>query len=173
MGLLRQGGGASSPQQTHEVYVANDLFWISGEMITMGNPHNYINQEGLNFINVNAPHLAPWPFTGLPLSHPPEIILYRERIQMLAFPGQEAQSQFRPPIRTHPLILYYPLAVIRGDAPFLSEAKPHNFMDFWKGKFFPMCNVSIYYLSEGLVELPTELEVIYLNRDMLQTYLEG
>ncbi len=175
MGLLRQVGGvgAASPLQKHEVYVANDLFWITGVMETTGNPHHYINQEDRDYWRIAEAHLAPWTFTGLPSSHVPEVIISRERIQMLAFPGQEAMSQFHPPIRSHALVLYYPLAVIRGEVPFLSEATVRNFLDFWKGLFYPVVSASVYYLTEGMVEMPTEFEVLYLNREMLQNYIEA
>ena len=175
MGLLgsRGGGDVSSPRQKHRVYIANDVLWITGEMETMGNPHHYINQDGLEYIRIIQPHIAPWSFTGLPSSHVPLIITTREHIQFVLFPDEAAMQQFRPPLRTESLILNLSLATIRGNAPFLSEAKIHNFLDFWKGTFFPVTDASIYYLADGPAEQPTEVPLIYVNRHVVQSYTEA
>lgn len=172
MGLLgnREIG---SPQQKHHVQIANDVMWIAGELETLGNPHNYINQDGLEYMRVNEPHIAPWAFTGLPSSHVPFIITTRERIQLLNFPGEEAIEQFRQPMRTEPLIVNIPLAVIRGNVPFLSEAQIHNFLDFWKGIFFPVIDAELYFLADGPAEQPTQAALVYVNRNVIQSYLEG
>ncbi|MGC9346866.1 MAG: hypothetical protein ACP5JG_01905, partial [Anaerolineae bacterium] len=52
-----------SPQQQHQVYAANDLQWIAGEWVTLGNPHNYINQDGMDFLSISEAEIAPWSFT--------------------------------------------------------------------------------------------------------------
>jgi len=162
-----------SPLQSHEVYVANDLLWITGEMETMGNPHNYINQDGLDFIRIGNPHITPWPFSGLPSSHVPTVILSRERTQFLMFIHEASLEEFRPPPRTETLVLHMPLAVIRGNAPFLSEAKIQNFLDFWKGIFVPIIDAEIYFLADSVSQLPAQSPLIYVNRYLLQSYIEG
>ncbi len=81
-------------------------------------------------------------------------------------------EQFRAPLRTVPLILNLSLAVIRGQAPFLSEAQAHNFLDYWKGIFFPMTETSIYYMADSPAEQPTEMPLIYVNRNVIQSYTE-
>ena len=128
MGLGNRG--MESPLQRHHVQIANDVMWIAGELETLGNPHNYINQDGLDYMRVSEPHIAPWAFTGLPSSHTPFIITTRERIQLLSFPGDEALEQYRKPLKSETLMINIPLAVIRGQAPFLSEAQLQNFLDY-------------------------------------------
>ncbi len=176
MGLLgsRGGGGAmSSPIQQHRVHIANDVLWFTGELETLGNPHNYINQDDLEFLRIKQPHVAPWSFTGLPASHLPLIVAVRDRTQFIIFPDDAAMKQFRPPMRTSTLVFNLSLAVIRGDTVFLSEALVHNFLDFWKGVFFPVVDASIYYLADGPAEHPTEVPLLYLNRNVIQSYAEG
>ena len=172
MGLLGRGE-MSSPQQSHEVHVATDLLWITGEMETMGNPHNYINQDGLDFIRVDNPHIAPWSFSGLPSSHTPAIVIARERTQFLMFLHEASLEEFRPAPRVETLILHLPLAIIHGKVPFLSEAKFHNFMDFWKGVFVPIVDADVYYLADGSGQLPAQSPLVYINRYILQSYIEG
>jgi hypothetical protein len=172
MGLLGNSD-IGSPIQKHPVDMANDLLWITGELETLGNPHNYINQDGLNFLQVETPHVVPWVFTGLPASHPPLIVTARDHIQFLTLSGEEAMEQFRPPMNLHPLIIHLPLAVIRGRVPFLSEAKVNNFLDFWKGEFFPVIDAKLHMMAEGPASLPTEAPVVYVNRHKLQSYVEG
>ena len=153
MGLLGKGE-MSSPAQRHEVHIANDLLWITGEMETMGNPHNYINQDGLDFIRVDNPHIAPWSFSGLPASHAPSIIMARERIQFLLFVHEASLEEFRPAPRLEMLTMHLPLAIIHGKAPFLSEAKLHNFLEFWKGIFFPVIDAEVFFLAGSSRQLP-------------------
>jgi hypothetical protein len=172
MGLLGKGE-MSSPLQRHEVHVANDLLWTTGEMETLGNPHNYINQDGLDFMRVDSPRIAPWSFSGLPASRAPLIIMVRERIQFLSFIHQSSLQDFRPPPRMETLTLHLPLAMIHGKAPFLSEAKLHNFLDFWKGIFFPVLDAEIFFLADSPVELPSHSPLVYINRYILQSYITG
>lgn len=172
MGLLGRKD-MESPHQQHPIQLANDVLWVEGELETMGNPHNYINQEGLSFLRINKPHIAPWAFTGLPASHAPLLITARERMQILIMSGASAQEQFRPPMRTEMLMINLSLAVIRGKVPFLSESQIHNFLDFWKGVFVPVLDAELYFLAEGPAEKPTTAPLIYINRNAIQSYLEG
>jgi len=172
MGLLGKGE-MTSPLQSHGVYVANDLLWINGEMETMGNPHNYINQDGLDFIRISNPHLAPWSFSGLPSSRVPSVVLARERIQFLMFIHEASLGEFRPAPRTEALVFHLPLAIIRGNAPFLSEAKLHNFLDFWKGIFVPVVDAEIYFLADNSSPLPAQSPLIYVNRHIVLSYIAG
>ncbi len=172
MGLLDRGDIASLVQN-HPVHLANDVLWITGDMETQGNPHNYINQEGLSFLRINDPQIAPWSFTGLPLSRTPSLIAARERTQLVIFPGEEAMEQFRPPMNTESLMINLSLAVVHGKVPFLSEAQIHNFLDFWKGIFFPVIDAELYFLADGPVELPATAPLTYVNRNVIQSYVEG
>lgn len=172
MGLLGKGK-MDSPIQNHEVHIANDLLWITGEMETLGNPHNYINQDGLDFIRISNPHLVPWSFSGMPSSRVPEVILARERTQFLMFIHEASLVDFRPAMRMETLVMHLPLAVIRGKAPFLSEAKVSNFLDFWKGIFFPVVDAEIYFLADSSSQLPAQSPLAYINRDILQSYIKG
>jgi hypothetical protein len=171
MGLLGRGE-MSSPQQNHEVHVANDLLWVTGEMETMGSPHNYINQDGLDFIRIANPHVAPWSFSGLPSSHVPSIIMARERIQFLMLIHEASLKEYRPAPKTETLIFHLPLAIIRGNVPFLSEAKFNNFLDFWKGIFVPITNAEVYFLSDNSSQLPARSPLIYVNRHIVLSYVE-
>ncbi|MBN2007559.1 MAG: hypothetical protein JXA21_29710 [Anaerolineae bacterium] len=172
MGLLGRKD-MESPHQQHIIQLANDVMWIEGELETMGNPHNYINQDGLSFLRINQPHIAPWAFTGLPASHVPLFVVARDRIQILIMSGESAQEQFRPPMKTETLVINLSLAVIRGKVPFLSEAQVHNFLDFWKGVFVPVMDAELYFLAEGPGEKPTTASVLYIHRNAIQCYLEG
>ena len=172
MGLLGKGE-MTSPLQSHEVHVANDLLWITGEMETMGNPHNYINQDGLDFIRIANPHVAPWSFSGLPASHVPSIIVARERIQFLMFIHEASQKEFRSAPRMETLVFHLPLAIIRGNAPFLSEAKFGNFLDFWKGILVPIVDAEVYFIADSASQMPAQSPLIYVNRHFVLSYVEG
>jgi hypothetical protein len=173
MGMLGSNPSMASPVQTHQVSMANDLQWVTGTLETLGNPHHYINQDDTGFFTIKEPSVSPWTFTGLPNSHAPEIVMVRENIQFLIYPQQETLEQYREPPRSETLILNLPLAVIRGSAPFLSEAQLHNFLDFWKGLFVPVSQASIHYLAPSMIELPTQTSLIYVNRQTIQSYIQG
>ncbi len=162
-----------SPVQRHRTLAVNDLHLIEGTMDTLGDPHNYLNQDGMDFLMLNDTHVTPWAFTSLPQSRPSKIVLQRESVQFLLFKGEEAQSQFREAPRTSTLILNLPLAVIRGNAPFLSEARLNNFLDFWKGLFFPVTNAQIHYLATSSAQLPAQVPLLYVNRHSVQSYLQA
>jgi hypothetical protein len=142
-------------------------------MVSLGNPHNYINQDGMDFLSIGEPQIAPWSFTGLPNSSTPEIVLARKSIQYLILSGESALEQFREAPRTEVVILNLPLAIIRGKAPFLSEAHLNNFLDFWKGIFFPISEASIHYLAPASVERPSRVPLVYVNRNAVQSYVQG
>jgi hypothetical protein len=91
----------------------------------------------------------------------------------LSFPGENALEQFRKPLRTETLMINIPLAVVRGQVPFLSEAQVQNFLDFWKGIFVPIMDAELYFLADGPAEQPTQSPLVYINRYTIQSYLEG
>jgi hypothetical protein len=157
----------------HTVYVANDIFWATGSLESLGNPNLYINQDGLNYIKFEDTHLYPWSVTGLPPSSPETILLRREKIQLVLFESEEAISQYRNPPRTGNIVIYMPLAIIKGTVPFYSEAKLANFLDFWKGELVPVTDASLYFMTEGPVELPSQAELLYVHRNHIQAYVEG
>lgn len=172
MGLL-SGSSIGSPIQKHEIQAANDLFWVTGELETLGNPHNYINQEGLDLLRISSANAAPWSFSGLPASQPPMIMMMRERTQFLAFTQEASLKDFRVAPNTEVMVIHLPLAIIRGAAPLLSEAKAHNFLDFWKGLFFPVVDAEIYFLADCAAQLPDQSRVVYVNRRIMQSYIPG
>ena len=173
MSMSGMSTNIAPPIQQHKVYVANDVQWIIGELKSLGNPHNYINRENLDTLNLLNAHIHPWSFTGLPTNHTPQTIVLRNKIQFLLFPDHATKEGFREPIRTSRIILQLPLAVVRGEAPFMSEAILENFLDFWKPTFFPMMNVNIHYLVECATRLPTEIDVLYINRETILSYISG
>ena len=173
MSMLGKSQNIDSPVQQHKVFLANDVQWISGELKSLGNPHNYINQDNLDTLNVANAHFSPWSFTGLPNSQTAQAIVNKDNIHFFIFPSPTTLEEFRKPLRTSMIILNLPLAVIRGEAPFMSEAALDNFLDFWKGTFFPMCNASIHYLSECATPLPVQTEVLYINRNSILSYISG
>lgn len=171
MSLLGDRADMGSPVQQHRTLIANDLQWIDGTLETLGNPHNYLNQEDLDFLTLGESRITPWSFTGLPQSRGSRIIVARDSIQFLVFPGEEAMAQFRRPPRTATLMINLPLGIVRGNAPFLSEAQLHNFLDFWKGLFFPVTDVRIHTLAPSAAELPSQAPLIYINRKAIQSYM--
>ena len=170
MGLLG-GGQMGSPVQKHAVQMANDLFWVSGELETLGNPHHYINQDGLDIVRINDAQVVSWSFSGLPISRPPTINMARERIQYLIFPQEASMADFRPAPNSAVVMIHLPLAIVRGSIPLLSEAVAHNFLDFWKGLFFPVVDAEVYPLADCAVQIPTRPRIVYVNRSSLLSYV--
>lgn len=173
MSLLGMSQNIQSPIQQHMIYIVNDVQWISGELQSLGNPHYFINQDDLDAFNINDAHIAPWVFTGLPKSHTPQIIVSKKNTQFLAFPNPDAIEQYRNPLRTSMVILQLPLAIIRGEAPFLSEASLENFLEFFKGTFIPISHANIHYLAEATTQMPNQYEVLYINRESILSYMQG
>jgi hypothetical protein len=173
MGILGRSQNIESPVQQHQVSIANDVQWISGEFKSLGIPHYYINQDNLDTFILQHAHISPWSFTGLPNSHSAQAVVLRKNIQFLTFPDPETMAEFKEPLRTSTIILQLPLAIVRGDAPFLSEASLDNFLDFYKGLFIPMCRVNIHYLTDCAIRLPADIEVLYVNRDYILSYIGG
>ncbi len=173
MSLRADGPGMESPIQHHHVGIANDLQWIDGELESLGSPHNFINQDGLDVLTVTNALVAPWTFTGLPSSRVTPIILRRDNVQFLIFNDEEGLADFRDPPRKETLILNLPLAIVRGGVPYLSEARLANFLDFWKGTFFPVTDAQIHYLARSQAQQPAHARIIYVNRAAIQSYSEA
>ncbi len=172
MALLNRPG-IESPIQLHEVSIATELFWATGTLESLGNPNLYVNQDDLTYMKLNESHLRPWSFTGLPTSSPEEVLIRREKIQMLFLESEEAISQYRVPPRTGQLAIYLPLAVIKGQVPYYSEAKFVNFLDFWKGDLLPVSEASVHFLASGVTQLPLQAELVYVHRNHILAYVEA
>lgn len=173
MGVLDSGrGNVSSPIQEHQTQIVNDLFCAKGILQTLGGPHDYINRDGVDILEMNDAHVAPWSYTGLPASHTPQLFINREKVQFLFFTEQATLDLYRKPPRTERVMLYFPLFVVQGEIPILSEAKTSNFLDFWKGIFLPITEASIHFLAEGPLRLPSQAPLIYVNRQQIQGYFQ-
>jgi hypothetical protein len=164
--------GAPSPIQNHPIEIATEIFWAQGQFESLGDPHNYINQENSTFLKVVEGTVTPWSFTGLPVTHPQTLVSVRESVHLLRFTEAETNASYREPPRTKKLFLYFPLFVVQGDVPMLSEAEVENFLDFWKGIFMPIQNASLHFLAGG-PELPRQAPLVYVNRTKIQGYYGG
>lgn len=173
MGLRSEGSTLGSVMQQHRIWAANDLQSIEGILDSRGNPHNYLNQDGMDFLLLRDAQVTPWPFTGIPQSHPDRIVLVRQSVQFLIMQEEDALSQFREAPRTAVLLLHLPLAIIRGNVPFLSESQLHNFLDSWKGLFFPVTQARIHCLAASTSQVPTQAKLLYVNRQAVQSYVQG
>jgi len=166
-------GETISPQQKHPAQVIGDLFWSEGLLETLGDPHGHINKDGSDYLTLFEARVTPWQFTGLPPVRAAQLEVSRATIQTLVFSEQEVIESARRPPRTLTMMVYLPLAVIRGAAPMFSDAKLNNFLDFWKGVFLPMYDCSIHYLAEAGGRLPARTPLLYINRQHIQGYLEA
>lgn len=162
-----------SPVQQHRVSIANDLQWIEGALETLGNPHNYINQDNLSIFTIREALVAPWTFTGLPNSRPESAFVRKDSVQFLIFPEEETVELLRQSPHQETLVLNLPLAVIRGKLPFLSEARAKNFLDFWKGNFVPVLEAQVHYLGASAGTLSSQTALLYVNRTAIQSYVEA
>ncbi len=166
-----QTGG--SPVQSHPIQIVTEAQWITGNIETLGEANFYINQEGIANFRISNCQLYPWAFTGLPATEVNQIIVNPRRIQMLMFTQPETINQLRRPPRTETLVFYLPLLVVQGKAPMMGDAKLVNFMDAWKGDFVPILEANLHFLSENATQLPETGQVIYLNRHLIQSYLQN
>jgi hypothetical protein len=173
MSLFTDTTGMGSPIQHHHVCVANDLQWIEGDLETLGSPHNYINQDDTDVFTIGEARISPWSFTSLPASRSPRIVVLRESAQLLLFTAVDTVDAYREPPHTETLILNTPLAILRGNLPFLSEARLTNFLDFFKGSFVPVTQVRIHYLAPSSAEMPSHARLLYVNRRAIQSYVSA
>jgi hypothetical protein len=164
---------APSPVQHHEIEIATEVFWAQGQFESLGDPHNYINQENSTFLKITDGTVTPWSFTGLPATHPETLVNVRESVHLLHFTSEETNEQYRDPPRSQKMFLYFPLFVVQGEVPMLSEADMGNFLDFWKGVFVPIQNAALHFLAGGAVQLPRQTSLLYVNRTKIQGYFGG
>ena len=170
MDLLGGKGNLESPIQYHQMEIITDSFWAKGEFESLGDPHLYLNQEDLTMLPLKKPQIIPWSFTGLPPARPQQMLAHRDEIQLLRFLQAESNDKYKRPPRTQKLFLYFPLFVVQGQTPLLSEADLKNFLDFWKGTFLPITDASIHYLTQGPMPLTNQAELLYINRQQIQGY---
>ncbi len=170
---MRNFGETASPQQKHPAQIVAELFWSEGLLETLGDPHGHINKDGFDYLTVFEARLTPWSFTGLPPVRTAQLEINRSSIQALLFSEPDVIETARHPPRMLTLMIYLPLAVIRGSAPMFSDAKLNNFLEFWKGIFLPLFDCSIHYLAEAGGRLPMRAPLVYINREHIQGYLEA
>lgn len=156
--------------QSHHALLANDIAWIDGMLQTLGNPHNYINQASTELLHITQAHVFPWSFTRLPASHVKDLFLPCSKIQYLTFPEEATRQMFQAPPQVRPMMFQTSLAALRGDVPFFGEAKPQNFLDFWKGRFIPLLRAQIHFLVSNSRRPPEGGQLVYVNREALQSY---
>ncbi len=159
-----------SPIRPYAMGCMTDLFWAEGALQSRGNPHFYINQEETEHFLLRDGVLHPWAFTALPKSKSSLVAVNRDRVHMLIFSDEETNELYRRPPRMARLVLYFPLCVIQGEVPLLSEATVEDFLDFWRGALFPIHDAAIHYLVEGMAALPHRASLLYAHRRHLVGY---
>ncbi len=157
--------------QSHRVSLANDIAWIEGLLQTLGNPHLYINRADSELLHIAEAQIFPWSFTRLPASQVKDLFLPSGKIQYMVFTEETSRQMFQAPPNLRPVMFQTSLAVLRGDTPFLGEARPQNFLDFWKGRFVPLLQAQIHSLAPNSHKLAREGQLIYVNREALQSYV--
>jgi hypothetical protein len=160
----------TSPIQEHEVRVVTEVFWAQGTLESRGDPHNYLNQDDFEYLQLNDAHVDPWRFTGLPGTGATKLTVARERIQMLLFTEETTMEAYRRPPQTAMGMFYFPLFVVRGEAPLLGDTQIDNFLDMSRSTFIPLTNASLHFLSEGAGRLPAKVLMCYVNRHHMQGY---
>jgi len=173
MSLIGRSLPIQSPIQEHPVYLVNELQWITGHLKSMGNPHMYINQDDLAFFTIQNSHTSPWSFTGIPGSHSTQTMVKRDNLHLVAFPEPSSADGFRPPMQSATLILSLSMAIIRAKAPIMGEASVDNFLDYYKGRFVAFTNAKIHFLTDCAIKLPAELDILYINREKILSYVGG
>lgn len=164
--------GTVSPLQQHSVTVVTDLYWASGQIETLGSPHFYLNQDGITYFTLSDAVIIPWSFTGLPVSKVARLYVRRAELQMLFFTAAETNAEYHEPPRRGNLLLHLPLMIVRGEVPYLSEAKANNFLDFIKGELVPVMRANVHYLAEAPRKLPAQLPLLYIQKLRLLSYGE-
>lgn len=162
----------ASPLQKHAIIVLTDLYWAAGQIETLGSAHFYLNQDGVSYYTLSEATLVPWSFTGLPVSKMNWLYVRRAELQMLFFTEAEINAEYHKPPRSGNLLIHLPLMIIRGEVPYMSEAKANNFLDFMKGEMVPVMNAHIHYLGEAPRKLPTQLPLVYIQRHRILSYGE-
>ncbi len=172
MSPISSGGGLGSPIQEHTAQVITDFFWAQGNLESLGSPLAYINQDGLDMIQLNDARIAPWTFTGLPAAKAGQLFVKRAKIQVLFFNEEALIAEYRKPPRREKIMLYMPLFILRGEIPMFSEAKLNNCLDFIKGELIPLNDVSLHFMAEGSVRPPSQSPLAYINRNLIQGYFK-
>ena len=170
---MRMVNEPASPQQKHSAQLVGNLFWSEGLLESLGDPTGHINKDGLDYLTFSDARLTPWSFTGLPPVRAPQLEVSRSATQMLFFSEPEVSETVRRPPRTLTIMMYLPLAIVRGAAPMFSDAKLSDFLEFWKGVFVPLFDCSVHYLTETGGRLPTRTPLVYINRQHIEGYLEA
>ncbi len=171
MSFLQNNEMDVSPIQRHTAQVCTDIFWVEGELESLGNPHLYINQDDLPYFQLQDSHIRPWSYSGLPSSSCAETLVNRDNAHLLYFPNDETNVAYKAPPRATPLVFYFPLFVVQAKVPLLSEASFENFTEFWRGIFIPVQDASIHFLVSAPCTLPTQASLLYINRRHIQGYV--
>lgn len=154
----------SSPIQEHEIQVVTEVFWAQGKLESRGDPHNYLNQDEFDYLQLNDAYVAPWHFTGLPSTKAPRLTIAREQIQMIIFTNRSTMEEYRKAPRTAMGMFYFSLFVIRGEAPLFGDTEIDNFLDMSRSTFVALTNAALHFLSEGAGRLPSKVLMCYVNR---------
>lgn len=159
------------PVYQYAVHLLTRTFQFSGQLEVIGEILNFLNDPMRDALILRQAYIAPLtpggPIRGLAR---PQISVRRQEVVFLYLGEATARAEVRLLARKELLVVYTPLAVLRGVFHLPAEAPVSDFLASMPGAFVPVTRANIFLLLELPSAFPTECDLLLVGRQHIQLH---
>ncbi|MBN1954778.1 MAG: hypothetical protein JW900_06985 [Anaerolineae bacterium] len=159
------------PVNRFQIHVLTLSFQATGQIDVIGNLADFLTDPARDALILSQANLSSIPPGGPIRSMTrPEISIRKPEVSFAYFPEQEAQNQVRLLARTEELVLYTPLAILRGSVHMTAEARINDFLATTKTAYIPITQARLFMLIDLPFPFPQECALLLLNQQYVQLF---
>jgi len=159
------------PVQQHAVQLLTPAFQMSGQLEAVGNLVDFVNDNHRDALILHEAQLAPLspggPMRGLAR---PQLSVRKREVILLYLTEADSRAEMRLLAREEPLIVYTPLAVLRGTFHPHAEASMTDFLASTPGDFLPATAARLFFLKDLPSPFPEQCDLVFVGRRYFQLY---
>jgi len=167
-------GMEGPPVKRFPVHVLTTHFQASGELETIGDAIQHINDVARNSLTLHNVQLTPVARgASLKTIQCPFVYLRKPQLVLLGFTTPEAKEAIRTLARRDLLGAYTPVAICRGYFHMPAESRLDDFMDVQAGELLPVSDATVFPLVALPEPFPAKFELLFLAKSHIQFFHEA
>ncbi len=159
------------PVHQYAVQILTSSFQLNGELEVVGDLMGFLIGPTRDAFPLRQAHLAPiGPGSSLRPMDLPQISVRRREVVFLHLADPAAKESMRLMSRADPLILYTPLAIIRGNVHVSAETRLDDFMSTMTHPLIALTEARLFMLTQAGSGFPAECDMLLVGRPYVQMY---
>jgi len=159
------------PIHRYAAQLLTPSFHLNGSLEVVGGPLDFLNDSRRDALVLTDVHLTPLtPGSPMRSMTRPQLVLRRQEVALLCFADPDVRADIRLLVRAESLIIYTPLAVLRGSMHVPAEVAMNDVLSSTPGDFLAVTDAHLFPLRELPAPWPTQSGLVIVGRPYVQLY---